>query len=265
MASGSLLPMSKYVSDSTEYMAAESQSASSSMDAPFVGLETILSNPILHNELFPVITPLRWKAWEDHLNEAGLLEEFMDVPVGIHDGFRLSYNEPLISSYMPPNHSSATNNPDPVRAYILKEIATGRYSNGFNPEDLATRFHYRTSPLGLVDKDNKFCIVSDFSFPRSDPSQHSINSKIDVSWFKTNYATFSECYLYVANAPPGSQAAVYDIDADEPHGSLFVYFRIFARLADYHVIVSHVTSVTRPIPTFSDHLRSFPLICDDLR
>jgi hypothetical protein len=52
---------------------------------------------------------------------------------------------------------------------------------------------------------------------------------------------------------------------DEPHGSLFVYFRIFTPLADDHVIASHVTSVTRPIPTFSDQLRSFPLICDDFR
>ena len=52
---------------------------------------------------------------------------------------------------------------------------------------------------------------------------------------------------------------------DEPHGSLFMYFRIFTPLADYHMITSHVTSVTRPIPTFSDQLRSFPLICDDFR
>jgi hypothetical protein len=54
-------------------------------------------------------------------------------------------------------------------------------------------------------------------------------------------------------------------NVDEPHGSLFMYFRIFAPLADDHVIASHVTSVTRPIPTFSDQLRSFPLICDDFR
>jgi hypothetical protein len=31
---------------------------------------------------------------------------------------------------------------------------------------------------------------------------------------------------------------------DEPHGSLFMYFRIFALLADYHVTVSHVTGIT---------------------
>jgi hypothetical protein len=42
---------------------------------------------------------------------------------------------------------------------------------------------------------------------------------------------------------------------DEPHGSLFVYFRIFTLLADDHVIMSHVTSVTQPIPTFSNWLQ----------
>jgi hypothetical protein len=33
-------------------------------------------------------------------------------------------------------------------------------------------------------------------------------------------------------------------DVDEPHGSLFAYFRIFAPLADNHVIASHVTGIT---------------------
>jgi hypothetical protein len=194
-------------------MAAANSTASSCTDVLSVDLEIILSNPTLREELFPIVTPLRWKRWATHLKEAGVLEEFADVPVGIRDGFRLGYYEPLYSSYMPPNHLSATNNPDPVRAYIAKEIAAGRYSTGFNPKDLETRFHYRTSPIGVVDQDGKYRIVSDFSYPRNHSSQHSINSKIDVSWFKTDYATFSECYLYVANAPPGSQAAVYDVDA----------------------------------------------------
>jgi hypothetical protein len=50
---------------------------------------------------------------------------------------------------------------------------------------------------------------------------------------------------------------------DEPHGSLFVYFCIFALLADSHMIMSHVTGITQPIPTFADHLRSFAMIFDD--
>jgi hypothetical protein len=212
-ASGSRLATSKFASATMASTAATRLSADSSTAALCVGLETILSSPTLRTELFPVVTPLHWQAWEDHLNEAGLLEEFADVPVGIRDGFRLGYNECLISCYMPPNHASAINNPIPVRAYIEKEISAGRYSTGYDPKVLGSKFNFRTSPLGLVDKDGKFRVISDFSFPRNDPSQHSLNSKIDVSWFKTDYATFAECYLFVINAPPGSQAAVYDVDA----------------------------------------------------
>jgi hypothetical protein len=47
------------------------------------------------------------------------------------------------------------------------------------------------------------------------------------------------------------------------HGSLFVYFRIFAPLADDHVITSHVTGITQPIPTFANHFRPFTMISDD--
>ena len=43
--------------------------------------------------------------------------------------------------------------------------------------------------------------------------------------------------------------------SDEPHGSLFACFRIFAPLVDDHVIVAHVTGIARPIPTFADQLR----------
>jgi hypothetical protein len=183
------------------------------MDALNADLDSILSSPMLRHEYFPIVTPLRWKRWEVLLEEAGVLEDFSDVPTGIRDGFRLGYSEPLSSSYIPPNHSSATNNPDVVRAYIAKEIAAGRYSAGFKTEDLESHFYFRTSPLGVIDKDDKFRVVSDFSFPRNDPNIHSVNSKIDYSAFETDYATFSQCYLYVANAPPGTQAAVYDVDA----------------------------------------------------
>jgi len=126
------------------------------MDALNADLDSILSNPTSRREVFPVVTPLCWEKWESILDEAGALEEYSDVPIGIRDGFRLGYSEPLTSSYIPPNHSSATNNPDVVRAYIAKEIAAGRYSTGLPAKDLTSHFHFRTSPLGIVDKDNKF-------------------------------------------------------------------------------------------------------------
>jgi hypothetical protein len=52
---------------------------------------------------------------------------------------------------------------------------------------------------------------------------------------------------------------------DELHNSLFVYFRISAPFADDHVIVSHATYVTWPIPIASDHFQSLPIISDHFR
>lgn len=188
-----------------------------SMVALNADLTSILSSPMLRHEFFPVVTPLCWQKWETALIEAGALNEFSDVPVGIRNGFGLGYSEPLTSSYIPPNHSSTTNNSDVVRAYITKEIAAGHYSSGFETAKLNSHFHFHTSPLGVVEQENKFRIISDFSFPQNNANIHSINSKIDYSSFKTDYTTFSQCYLYVANAPPGAQAAVYNVDAAYRH------------------------------------------------
>jgi hypothetical protein len=214
---GSHLPTSLYVSVITGSSGVKKLNAPISMVALNADLTSILSSPMLRHEFFPVVTPLCWQKWETALIEAGALNEFSDVPVGIRDGFGLGYSEPLTSSYIPPNHSSATNNSDVVRAYITKEIAAGHYSSGFETAKLNSHFHFHTSPLGVVEQENKFRVISDFSFPQNNANIHSINSKIDYSSFKTDYTTFSQCYLYVANAPPGAQAAVYNVDAAYRH------------------------------------------------
>src|ERR1700678_864252 len=45
-----------------------------------------------------------------------------------------------------------------------------------------------------------------------DPSKTSINTIIDSTKFQCAWGFFSECYLLVANAPEGTQAAVFDVD-----------------------------------------------------
>ena len=42
---------------------------------------------------------------------------------------------------------------------------------------------------------------------------HSVNAIIDSKQFQCMWGTFSQCYLMVANAPPGTEAAVFDVDA----------------------------------------------------
>jgi hypothetical protein len=100
-----------------------------------------------------------------------------------------------------------------VTDYINKEMAAGRYSEPFNPTTLTSLIgHYSCSPLGISEHNGKLRVIQDHSFPRNDPNKASINSMIDTSAFEYDWASFSQCYLYVANAPPGTQASVFDVE-----------------------------------------------------
>jgi hypothetical protein len=46
-----------------------------------------------------------------------------------------------------------------------------------------------------------------------DPTTTSINTIIDSTKFQCASGSFSECYLLVADAPEGAQAAVFDVDS----------------------------------------------------
>jgi len=50
-------------------------------------------------------------------------------------------------------------------------------------------------------------------FTPFDPTTHSVNAIIDSKKFQCGWGTFSQCYLIVADAPAGTQAAVCDVDA----------------------------------------------------
>jgi hypothetical protein len=46
-----------------------------------------------------------------------------------------------------------------------------------------------------------------------DPTTTSINTVVDSKKFQCTWGSFSECYLLVADAPEGTQAAIFDVDA----------------------------------------------------
>uniref|UniRef100_A0A0W0FSW3 Uncharacterized protein n=1 Tax=Moniliophthora roreri TaxID=221103 RepID=A0A0W0FSW3_MONRR len=83
----------------------------------------------------------------------------------------------------------------------------------------------------VEQKPGKFCIVINHSFlkplsgtshkkpppPSSEtiivPELTSINPLIDSDCYPCKWGTFSECYLLVADAPLGTEAAVFNVDA----------------------------------------------------
>lgn len=163
----------------------------------------------------PVCTPLHWKSWLDALLAANLLEEFNDVPHGLRFGFRLGPTCPISHSFIPCNHNSATSNPSAIQDHISTELRLQRYTGPFHPDRLEQLIGpFQCSPLGVVPKANGlFRIIQDMSYPRDSSPVSSINSQISSADFPSEWSTFALCYWLVARAPPGSQAAVFDVDS----------------------------------------------------
>lgn len=103
-----------------------------------------------------------------------------------------------------------------IDKYIIKEQEAGRYSRGFEPTELQDLIGYfRTSPLGLVPKphSNKFRMIQDLSYPRSDPLVQSVNAGVNSNNFPTEWGTFNDTAEMIRELPPGCQAAAFDISA----------------------------------------------------
>src|ERR1700730_2194738 len=91
-----------------------------------------MSRPMFLHFLF-ASTPLLWEWWESALREAGLLDRFSDVPLGIHFGFSLGVSSVITQVFSPPNHKSALENESFVTTQINKEVALSRYSSPLPP------------------------------------------------------------------------------------------------------------------------------------
>jgi hypothetical protein len=167
-------------------------------------------------DLFPIVTPLRWQRWEAVLSEAGLLDRFADVPLGLRFGFKIGVSSSVSTVFSPPNHKSAHENSAFIASQIKKEIDCGRYSVPLPPDEFLTIYGpYRTSPLGVVSNptSGKQRLIQDHSFPRNNPSLSSVNAEIDASLFLCDWGSFMDCFTAVLDAPPGAQVAVFDVDA----------------------------------------------------
>jgi hypothetical protein len=183
--------------------------------APSVELRAILLDPAWCKEILPIVTPLLHEGWSQVLDKAGLLSEYQDLPKGIHFGFRSGLKLTIPSPFIPPNACLATSNPTPIDEYLVKESSAGWISRKYTEHELLSLIGpFRTNPLSLVKKvvgSGKFHMTNNFSYPYDDMNIPSINSTIDKHDFECSWSSFSECYLIVAKAPPGTEASVFDV------------------------------------------------------
>ncbi|PPQ94251.1 hypothetical protein CVT25_004971 [Psilocybe cyanescens] len=170
-----------------------------------------------NSEFLLIVTPFVANAWEEALHHTNLFYKFSDVPFGICNGFDMGIKTTPSSTYTPPNHTSALKQPQAVLSHIQKELSLSRYTGPFSRSKLESLIgSFRTSPLGVVPKagtSDEFRLVQDFSFPRNNPDQRSVNSEIDMDEFRCDWGTFDEIVSIVRNAPPLSEAATLDVDS----------------------------------------------------
>ena len=192
------------------------------------------SPPRPQTELPRFSTRLKADAWEELLTEADGLEEFPEIPDGIRQGFKIGLEHyQLTKTYIPENHYTLPHHLEHIRQKRDEEIALGRISRGYTPEELeALVGHFRTAPLSVIEKPGKLRTIINHSYPDRakgidpattpcdtskpiplDPSTTSINTALKSKKWNCNWGTFSECYLLVADAPPGTEAAVFNVDA----------------------------------------------------
>lgn len=188
--------------------------ANSNISVPDAARNHTMLNPVLRNEYFPIVTPLKWEKWQELLEESNGLDEFAEVPKGLRDGFCIGSDLHVSSFYVPRNHKSALDNPIVVNNYFAKEIAAGHYSRPHNPITLGQNIgFFRMSPIGVVSKDGKDCVVNDHSWPHDDADTFSINSQIDATQFPSDCSTFLDCLM-----PVDPVTIVYLIQATAVHG-----------------------------------------------
>ena len=216
------------------------------------------------DEIFPIITKLQPDAWEIALTDAGIHEEYADILVGLWEGFRCGLEDISLScTFIPPNHYTSKEDEDFIITKYAEEIELGRISHGYEPDTLFSLIgHFRTAPLAVIEQaPGKRRVIINHSYPKNghlldlenlprtaegkyiiDPTQTSINTVTESKKFQCTWGSFAECYLLVADAPTGSQAAVFDVDAafrnipTHPSARQFLTFSIKGLVHIDHVL-----------------------------
>jgi hypothetical protein len=123
--------------------------------------------PIDH--IFPIVTKLKAYAWELALNNAGILNEFNDIPVGLREGFFCGLERfSLACTSIPANHYTSQEDEEFIVTKYAEEMALGRLSHGYDPHTLFSLIgHFCTAPLAVIQQDGgKRRIIVNHSYPK---------------------------------------------------------------------------------------------------
>jgi hypothetical protein len=83
--------------------------------------------------IYPIVTRLKPDAWEKALKDAGIWEQFSDIPEGLRKGFLCGLeNFSLASTFIPKNHYVSEEDENFV-INMLKKLNSAECLTGMNP------------------------------------------------------------------------------------------------------------------------------------
>ena len=156
-----------------------------------------------------ISTPLKWEAWATELESHPDREYAQYIVAGIKQGFRIGFNyESHRCNSAKSNMFSAVQHPQPIEAYISKEVAAGQII-GPIPVDVEG---IHVSRFGIIPKPHqqgKWRLITDLSHPHG----CSVNDGIDPQLCSLSYVSVDDAVRTVWRLGVGTVLAKFDLDS----------------------------------------------------
>ena len=156
-----------------------------------------------------ISTPLKWEAWATELEPHPDKEYARYIVAGIKQGFRIGFNyKNHRCNSAKSNMLSAVQHPQPIEAYISKEVAAGQIIGPMSAD--VEGIH--VSRFGIIPKPHqpgKWRLITDLSHPRG----ASVNDGIDPQLCSLSYVSVDDAVCAIWRLGVGTVLAKFDLES----------------------------------------------------
>jgi len=150
--------------------------------------------------LYKIVTPYVPEAWRLALLDAGLTLRYPNLVHDLSFGSPIGNPPPIEHTFIPDNLPSAKIQPEYITNLINEEVAAGHMDGPFTTAEAHSIYggHFRTCPLGLVEKPGSSALRMIRHFSKEDQFGQSTNGWVDSDNFPTRWFTAAETANFVS-------------------------------------------------------------------
>ena len=150
--------------------------------------------------LYKVVTPYRPEVWKQALIDMDLIHIYPKLVHDLTHGSPIGNPPPIHFTFIPKNLPSANIQSEYISNLIAEEVAAGRMDGPYTIEQAHVIYggHFRTCPLGLVEKPGSSALRMIRHFSKEDQFGDSTNSWVDSVDFPTRWFTAAQTADFVS-------------------------------------------------------------------